>query len=61
MRRLYLAWLTAVAVAAAAAAVWAWHAEEECLDAGGVRMRPLFGTWQCYDAGSLKLVRKDGA
>lgn len=26
----------------------------ECSDAGGVLLRPVFGSWECYDAGSLK-------
>lgn len=58
MRCLYFAWLTALGALALAFILAAWLADAECRAAGGVRLRPLFGTWQCYEVGSLKVVKE---
>lgn len=46
--------LAACASIAAVMALGAWESTRQCTDAGGVRLRPFLGPWECYDAASLR-------
>lgn len=54
MTPLQKAAVAAIALIAAVTALGAWDSTRQCTEAGGVRLRPFLGPWECYDAASLR-------
>lgn len=43
-------------IVVAAVGIYIWSDEKACAEKGGERLRPLFGTFRCYDKASLREV-----